>query len=102
MQRVTDIRKCVAYRRRGACQTAAARRAVFAAVRGAVAIVVQVQDEFHGIGICVAFAQRSEGAFFVSYRKEAWGMKQALEKLDPVLGALVDATPPWVEDPLKP
>jgi len=36
-----------------------------------------------------------------SYRKVAWGMKQALEKLDPALGALVDATPPWVEDPLK-
>jgi thymidylate synthase ThyX len=36
-----------------------------------------------------------------SYRQVAWGMKQALEKLDPALGALVDATPPWVEDPLK-
>jgi thymidylate synthase ThyX len=36
-----------------------------------------------------------------SYRKVAWGMKQALEKLDPALGALVDATPPWIEDPLK-
>jgi thymidylate synthase ThyX len=36
-----------------------------------------------------------------SYRKVAWGMKEALEKLDPALGALVDATPPWVEDPLK-
>jgi thymidylate synthase ThyX len=36
-----------------------------------------------------------------SYRKVAWGMKQALEKLDPALGALVDATPPWVEDLLK-
>ena len=36
-----------------------------------------------------------------SYRQVAWGMKQALEKLDPALGALVDATPPWIEDPLK-
>ncbi len=36
-----------------------------------------------------------------SYRKVAWGMKLALEKLDPALGALVEATPPWVEDPLK-
>ena len=36
-----------------------------------------------------------------SYRQVAWGMKQALEKLDPALGALVEATPPWVEDPLK-
>ncbi len=36
-----------------------------------------------------------------SYRKIAWEMKQALERLDPALGRLVDATPPWVEDPLK-
>ncbi len=36
-----------------------------------------------------------------SYRKVAWEMKQALERLDPTLGALVHATPPWVEDPLK-
>jgi len=36
-----------------------------------------------------------------SYRKIAWEMKQALERLDPLLGELVEATPPWVEDPLK-
>ncbi len=36
-----------------------------------------------------------------SYRKIAWQMKQALEALDPALGALVEATPPWIEDPLK-
>jgi thymidylate synthase ThyX len=36
-----------------------------------------------------------------SYRKVAWEMKQALEKVDPTLGGLVHATPPWVEDPLK-
>jgi thymidylate synthase ThyX len=36
-----------------------------------------------------------------SYRKVAWEMKQALERLDPMLGAMVDATPPWVEDLLK-
>lgn len=36
-----------------------------------------------------------------SYRKIAWEMKQALEKMDPLLGGLVDATPPWIEDPLK-
>jgi thymidylate synthase ThyX len=35
-----------------------------------------------------------------SYRRIAWEMKQALERLDPALGALVEATPPWVEDPL--
>ncbi len=36
-----------------------------------------------------------------SYRKVAWEMKQALENLDPALGQLIEATPPWVEDPLK-
>jgi thymidylate synthase ThyX len=36
-----------------------------------------------------------------SYRKIAWEMKRALEEADPLLGALVDATPPWIEDPLK-
>ena len=36
-----------------------------------------------------------------SYRKVAWEMKQAIDRLDPQLGALVRATPPWVEDPLK-
>jgi thymidylate synthase ThyX len=36
-----------------------------------------------------------------SYRKVAWEMKQALERVDPALAALVEATPPWVEDPLK-
>jgi thymidylate synthase ThyX len=36
-----------------------------------------------------------------SYRKVAWEMKLALDEVDPMLGALVKATPPWVEDPLK-
>ncbi len=36
-----------------------------------------------------------------AYRKVAWEMKLALEKLDPALSALIEATPPWVEDPLK-
>ena len=36
-----------------------------------------------------------------SYRKVAWEMKQKMEQLDPHLGRLIDATPPWVEDPLK-
>jgi thymidylate synthase ThyX len=35
-----------------------------------------------------------------SYRRIAWAMKQELERLDPFLGTLVEATPPWVEDPL--
>ena len=36
-----------------------------------------------------------------SYRKIAWEMKQALQEVEPVLAELVEATPPWVEDPLK-
>jgi thymidylate synthase ThyX len=36
-----------------------------------------------------------------SYRKVAWEMKCAMEKLEPELGKLLSATPPWVEDPLK-
>jgi thymidylate synthase ThyX len=36
-----------------------------------------------------------------SYRRVAWEMKQALERLEPELGRLVEATPPWVEDPLR-
>jgi thymidylate synthase ThyX len=36
-----------------------------------------------------------------SYREIAWEMKQKMEQLEPELGRLIDATPPWVEDPLK-
>jgi thymidylate synthase ThyX len=36
-----------------------------------------------------------------SYRQIAWEMKCAMEKLEPELGRLIEATPPWVEDPLK-
>lgn len=36
-----------------------------------------------------------------SYRRVAWEMKQALERLEPELGRLIQATPPWVEDPLR-
>ena len=36
-----------------------------------------------------------------SYRQIAWDMKTAMESLEPELGRLIDATPPWVEDPLK-
>ena len=36
-----------------------------------------------------------------SYRKIAWDMKCAMEKLEKSLGKLLSATPPWVEDPLK-
>jgi thymidylate synthase ThyX len=36
-----------------------------------------------------------------SYRKVAWEMKQEMSLLEPELGRLMQATPPWVEDPLQ-
>jgi thymidylate synthase ThyX len=36
-----------------------------------------------------------------SYRKVAWEMKQRIEEQEPALGRLMQATPPWEEDPLK-
>ena len=35
-----------------------------------------------------------------SYRQVAWEIKQRVEEQEPDLGRLIDATPPWVEDPL--
>jgi len=36
-----------------------------------------------------------------SYRRVAWLMKEKIQELEPDLGALIQATPPWVEDPLQ-
>ena len=36
-----------------------------------------------------------------SYREIAWAMKCKMEQLEPELGRLIDATPPWIEDPLR-
>ncbi len=36
-----------------------------------------------------------------SYRRVAWEMKEAMERLEPELGRLIQATPPWIEDPLR-
>ena len=36
-----------------------------------------------------------------SYRDVAWQMKLKMEQLEPALGRLIEATPPWIEDPLK-
>ena len=36
-----------------------------------------------------------------SYREIAWEMKQRIEEIEPDLAKLIDATPPWIEDPLK-
>jgi thymidylate synthase ThyX len=35
-----------------------------------------------------------------SYREVAWKMKQKMEEVEPELGRLIQATPPWIEDPL--
>ncbi len=35
-----------------------------------------------------------------SYRRAAWEMKQEMERVEPELGRLIEATPPWIEDPL--
>lgn len=35
-----------------------------------------------------------------SYRDVAWRMKVEMDRVDPELGRLIEATPPWVEDPL--
>ena len=35
-----------------------------------------------------------------SYRRVVWEMKRKMDQLEPELGKLVEATPPWVEDPL--
>lgn len=36
-----------------------------------------------------------------SYREIAWEMKVRMEEVEPELGRLIQATPPWVEDPLR-
>jgi thymidylate synthase ThyX len=36
-----------------------------------------------------------------SYREIAWEMKCKMEMVEPELGRLIEATPPWVDDPLQ-
>jgi hypothetical protein len=36
-----------------------------------------------------------------SYREIAWKMREKLAALDPELANVINATPPWVEDPLQ-
>jgi hypothetical protein len=36
-----------------------------------------------------------------SYRRIAWEMKRKMDELEPELGRLIEATPPWIEDPLQ-
>jgi thymidylate synthase ThyX len=35
-----------------------------------------------------------------SYREVAWKMKLRMDEVEPELGKLIQATPPWIEDPL--
>ena len=35
-----------------------------------------------------------------SYREIAWEMRERMMEAEPTLGRLIDATPPWIEDPL--
>ena len=35
-----------------------------------------------------------------SYRQVAWEMKRRMEELEPELARTIEATPPWIEDPL--
>lgn len=35
-----------------------------------------------------------------SYRDVAWRMKTEMDRVEPELGRLIEATPPWIEDPL--
>lgn len=43
---------------------------------------------------------RSGAKGHFSYRNIAWRMKVKMEELEPELGRLMEATPPWIEDPL--
>jgi hypothetical protein len=36
-----------------------------------------------------------------SYREIAWEMKERVGEIEPELARLINATPPWIEDPLK-
>jgi thymidylate synthase ThyX len=36
-----------------------------------------------------------------SYRTVAWKMTEKMRQIEPELGRLIEATPPWVEDPLQ-
>jgi len=36
-----------------------------------------------------------------SYREIAWEMKERVQEIEPELARLINATPPWIEDPLR-
>ena len=56
--------------------------------------------DFRRGGVIIAKLRSGVKGHF-SYRGIAWEMKEKLAEMDPELGRLIDATPPWIEDPLK-
>ena len=73
---------------------------------------VSIQDYFVFVGSRFLFKMDFAEAEYISrlrsgvkghfsYRKAAWEMKRKMEQLEPELGRLIEATPPWVDDPLK-
>jgi thymidylate synthase ThyX len=62
-------------------------------------VALPVQDGFRRSRVHLALRSGVKGHF--SYREVAWEMKLKMEQLEPELGRLIEATPPWVEDPLK-
>ena len=63
-------------------------------------LAIPLQDGFRRSGIYLLSPQQSERS--LSYRKIAWEMNVRVEKLEPELGRLMEATIPGVEwDPLK-
>lgn len=98
----------------GKCGAAPIFEDAFATVSGAIAQLPQPAAQY-----LLPFAARSRFLFKMdyaeleyisrlrsgvkghfSYRRIAWEMKGALERLNPYLASLIDATPPWIEDPL--
>ena len=80
-----------------AATLARTRRALSASLRGAVAI--PLQDGFRGGRIHRAAAHRREGPLQLS--QNCLGNEAKDERAGAGAGRLMEATPPWVEDPLQ-
>ena len=63
------------------------------------ALALSVQDGLRGGGIHFARPQRREGPLQLS--RNRLGDEAARQEIEPDLARLIDATPPWIEDPLK-
>ena len=49
----------------------------------------------------ISRAARGAEVPLLSGREIAWEMKVRMDEVEPELGRLIQATPPWVEDPLR-